>query len=228
MEAKRKKIDHMPSEGYEETHPSYAMAAFIRSSGGHHVLFGSSIKHTEKIKLEIYRAERQRNLSEDWYHSREKLIEVEMSPSQFADLITIHNTSGHPVTLSYFNGEEIPDCPFNDTRREIEEEFEQKCRGIAKDAGELVAKIKSIIGGPIKVADRKEITKALDMLMQEINSNLPFMQEQFNRAIDKTTSAAKQEVEAFFTTKLQSLGLLHLKNAIEESVPVIPQIEEKK
>ena len=45
------------------------------------------------------------------------------------------------------------------------------------------------------------------MLMQDVNSNLPFVQRSFNKSIDKTVLEAKGEVEAFVMNKVTSLGI---------------------
>jgi len=42
-------------------------------------------------------------------------------------------------------------------------------------------------------------------------ANMPFVQTQFNEAMDKTVTEAKAEVEAFVSHKVTSLGLASLK-----------------
>ena len=45
------------------------------------------------------------------------------------------------------------------------------------------------------------------MLRQEIESNVPFIQQSFNEQMDKTVMEAKGEVEGFVMNKLMSAGL---------------------
>src|SRR5208337_4240325 len=106
----------MKREDYHD--PSYAMVSFSRiSAGGEGLsLFGSSIKHHSAITLSIKQARlsRDTDLSHDWYFAENRfpLIEVTLSPNQFAELLTSMNVGdGVPATLTLYNGQgyEYPD-----------------------------------------------------------------------------------------------------------------------
>lgn len=163
-------------------------------------VFGSSIKTGNPVSLSIYRAEKIRDLNRTWFFPRERLIEVYMSPSQFAEAITTLNTgSGTPVTLEYVDGERMEECPDVSQRQLFEEEFENSMSKVSKYVETILSATEKIFKkkGTVKVKDKETILNILSLLKQHIESNLPFVHKQFNRAMDKTTADAKAEVEAF-------------------------------
>ena len=86
--------------GERRSHPSYGMMCFSRITGGDPHLFGTSIKHNDKISLVLRTAEYDRSLNQNWYYGKKELFEVEMSYTQFVELITHMNMgSGVPVTI---------------------------------------------------------------------------------------------------------------------------------
>jgi len=92
----RPKVDPVIKErelgGTSESHPSYGMVSFNRQQQTPPAnLFGSSIKHQTLISLTIRRGTKERDLSRDWYFGGEELIEVLLSPNQFAEAITHMN-----------------------------------------------------------------------------------------------------------------------------------------
>lgn len=68
-------------------HPAFGMIGFSRVSGGENTLFGSSIKHNDRIVMTLKHGEQDRHLHDDWYYGRGLITEVEMSYSQFAEVI---------------------------------------------------------------------------------------------------------------------------------------------
>ena len=81
-------------------HPSYGMLSFHRVHGAATPLFGSSVQHRDTIRLTLKEGEVKRSLNTDWYFGGKQLFEVEMSLSQFAELITSLNMGdGIPVTI---------------------------------------------------------------------------------------------------------------------------------
>jgi hypothetical protein len=201
--------------GTISSHPSFAIASFSRTTGGKGNVFGSSIQHSHIIRLSIRRAERIRSeLHYDTYHGREELIEVEMSPSQFAELITSLNCGeGTPVTLRYVGGERIEDCPeITDKKKEFSNEFKLKCKELGESLNSLVKKAEELKAKPsVTKADREEFLKIAASIKQEVSSNLPFTMDMFNEQTEKSIVEAKREIEAFINDKIASTGLEALK-----------------
>jgi hypothetical protein len=201
---------------YEETektitHPSFGMVGLSRrSSSGVVPLFASNIQHQHTVTLTIKRAEHNRHLNNDWIHGKEQLIEVELSGSQFAELITSFNMGdGVPCTIRQFNRQSYPDPPYENPVDIFQREFaaEMKnlsvdCKSVVEDSVKML-KEKATIGK----GDREFLMKAMESLVTQINSKMPFISQQFNESMEKTVSQAKNEIETFVTNKIYSLGL---------------------
>lgn len=201
---------------YTESHPSYGMIRFSRTYGGGGVrMFGSPIESPTTIRLEICEAVVNRDLSRDWYHSRRQLIEVRMSPAQFAELITSLNMGdGTPCTLVRVAGEGRPDCPHRPVREEITSEFEAELKRTATDLRAGMEAAIAILDNKAKKNltndDRNTLRAALDRVGRFLTDHAPFIHSQFNEAMDKTAVAVKAEVAAAITTMAHSLGVKEL------------------
>lgn len=205
-------------------HESYGVMEICRiESNAKKTLFGSSIKHERTINIKISRADKKRGLNRHWYHGRERLIDIELSASQFTDAITtMNNMPGTPVTLRYIGNVKMEDCPDESQRELFEKEFEQKVKDVSIQALKLKGLADTILNqkGALKVADKKQIQSIIYSLVQNIRANLPFIQSSYNESMDKTTSEAKAEVESFFNNMIARLGLEALQDKFSA-----PQIE---
>jgi hypothetical protein len=131
-----------------------------------------------------------------------------MSAAQFADAITSLNMgSGTPCTIRYVGGERVPSPPDHATEAEhIRDNFEgslgkyaEKAHTYRKRIDELTSKL------PAKA--REEIRIALDVMEDQLSSNVPFVVKQFQEATTKITTAAKAEAEAFVSGVIRAAGL---------------------
>lgn len=210
-----------------EQHPSYAVVSISRTSGTSRVLFDSSIKHGETITLSISRAERHRELNRHWVFGKKELIEVEMSPEQFAQMVThLNQGSGTSCTLRRLDMKRIPDPPYINPNTQFREEFK-------KDVAEVGGKLDEVINALQQcVVDRKtsmtvmrEILGMMKGVRQEIVSNMPFVASQFDRHMEHTVTEAKAAVESFMTSMIMQKGL----EAIDAShVAQLPEPESTK
>lgn len=202
----------------EETHESFRLIQISRMQCTPSMnVFGSSVKTGNPIALRIKRAKRYRGLHRHTYHSKEQLIEVYMSPAQFADAITSLNAgSGTPVTLHRVYGKIMESCPDIDQRQIFHKEFEQDVADASKNLTNLLRQAEEILGktGTVKAKDKKELLGRIKMVEQDIRANMPFVHEQFNRAMDKTTSEAKAEVEAFVENKIRTIGIENMPDSV--------------
>jgi len=197
------------SDETRETHPSYGMFGVHRvSCGGGVSLFGSSITHKNTIRITIRKGELIRNLHHTRYFGWEELIEVEMSPVQFAEAITGMNIgTGVPCTIKHIGGKDMPPCPFDDERARFEREFDKDMKDLAKGMDDGIAKAKELLAKKsLNKEDKEAILAILTKAKSRIASDIPFLQSSFNEAIDKTVHEAKGEVEAFITNKVIAFG----------------------
>ena len=197
----------------EVRHESFGTISFSKVQSSHNQnLFGSSIPHRHFIMLEIRQAILKRDLHRDWIFGDRVLLRVDMSLTQFADVITSLNTSEVPCTICFFNGKSIESKPIENKRMQIDREFAEFADEIASEENEYYKKIETILRKPnIGKHDRVEIMKQLDLSKMQIASNMPFVKKRFTEEMDNTVLEAKNEFSAFVDDKIRMAGLKGLK-----------------
>lgn len=212
----------------KESHESYGMIQLTRISGSPSPLFGSSIKHSNTIRLRVKEAELDRHLNRNWYYGRKDIVEIEMSYSQFVDAISNMSTEGVPCTILYVNGERREPCPFQDVRETFVDEFQKDIDDLLKKSATAakLAEEKLKASGPISKKERLEIASILYKIEQDLRSNLNFVLSSFNKQTEATVKEAKGEIESFFSSKIHSLGSKALVDSLEKGLLLPPDIED--
>jgi len=211
-------------------HPSYAMLSVCKvTHGGNKALYGSSIKHSNTIRLSIRGSKMERSLGRDWFYGSGKdHIEVEMSYSQFAEAITSMNCGdGVPVTLRYLNGGQIEDCPFIDKRQQFERELNADIQGGAESIDRTITSIADLFNSKksFSKADKDSVLNMLANIQRSYKDRVPFLYSSFNEQMDKTVLEAKGEVESFIQNKISGIAMNALQNNLNESLKLENSIE---
>lgn len=202
----------LPDDEFEREHPSYGILHISRTSGGTSAirLFGSPLAtHYGTIRLTISKGKWIHGLNHDRYSGMNKeFIEIEMSAAQFADAITSLNMgSGTPCTIRYVAGERVASPPDHATEAEhIRDNFESTLDKYKANAHTYRKKIEELTG-KLSAKAREEIRIALDVIEDQLSSNVPFVVKQFQEATTRITTSAKAEVEAFVTGVVRAAGL---------------------
>jgi len=201
----------LPDDEFEREHESYGILHISRGSSTSAVrLFGSPLAtHYASIRLTISKGRWIHGLHQDRYYGMNKdHIEIEMSAAQFADAITSLNMgSGTPCTVRRVAGKHVADPPDHATEAEhIRDNFESSLGTFKEKAHKYRKRIEDLT---IKLGAkaREEIRVALDVIEQQLASNVPFVVKQFQEATTRVTSAAKAEVDAFVTGVVRAAGL---------------------
>lgn len=209
----RKEGDYIISEdalGTSYKHPSFGMLSFNRTHGGHSNLFGSSIQHNDTIHMVLREGVVTRGLNDDWYVGEDEILEVEMSQSQFAELITSMNVgTGTPCTIKYLRGKgRINEADFINKRQQITNEFKESMNEHMSDAKEFYNEAKELFTTKKSIGkgDREMILKRLANVTQGMESSSKFIFDQFQNQIDKTITEAKGEIEAFAQNKINAIA----------------------
>ena len=210
----------------KETHPAYGLVGFTRTfSSAKHPLFGSSIEHSNSVRLTIKRASVSRNLNSDHFFGEGNLIEVEMSQAQFAEAITSMNVDeGTPCTIRFIAGEgKIPNIESKNAGEKFSNEFNSHIENNCLSAKKLFSEMQELFETKKSIGkgDRDELLKKFSHLIMEMDDNSKFISTQFDRQMNKTVSEAKAEVEAFVQNKLNLIALQTLaqnnENLLEEN-----------
>ena len=213
----------------ESLHPSYGMLSFDRGHSSHpRSLFGSSIKHREVIRLTLKEGKVDRGLNNDWYHGNKTLFEVEMSYSQFAQLISSMNMGeGTPVTILRKGSEIVPECPFVDKSEQHLEEFKDSLENVYGESLSLIETVKEKFATKksLTKSDKQEILNALHKISMNISCNQDYQLSSFQEQMDKTVTEAKGEIEAFYQNKLLQIANQALVENPEQLLSQSPIIE---
>ncbi len=206
-------------------HESYGMVGFYRTTGGHQRLFGSVLPgHNETVCLRIKRGRRTHHLSRDWFSSTSgtPLIEIVLSPAQFAELLVGMNMGdGVPCTLHSVAGQKMAYPPDDHTTEaeEIQTGFAVSVEKIGRVLASLTEKVKILErAGPSK-DDRAAIIALANRAAMEVTANLPFVLKSFQEAADKIKTAAKAEVDAWMTSVVQRAGFKAIAEGTAEIEP---------
>lgn len=201
----------------KDTHPSYGVIGWSRQhtvgGGDGPNLFGSDLKHGNLISLHIGRASRTRDLSKSWIFEDQRLIEVVMSASQFAEFITTPNMgSGVPCTIKRTESEIAIDYPSYETEADLHKKEVKETLKSAKNIGRnLIDRMKTMQGGKtIKKGDFAELMRGVEKMIQEVHDNVPFVEDSFRRSMQKTIVAGKVEIESYIESRIRQAGLTHL------------------
>src|SRR5271157_1310881 len=221
----------------EETtlkHESYGMVGINRTQSSGTYLFGSIANHRSFITLSVKRASVTRHLASDWYHAESRdLIEIEMSHSQFAELITSPGIGdGVPCTIRAFNEKLVEECP-------APEEFESKY------AEDLKATTKETVAGLTALSQKlsqallpgekalnktalKELLSEIQSAVSSITDSIPFIEKSFGEEMEVRRDKMVGEFEAIVTHALINLGkeALNTKNLLPTMAA--PQLTEGK
>ena len=88
-----------------QSHPSYGMVSISRCQSSGTVLHGSDIPHNSIISIEIAKGAVARDLNRNWHVRDGEIIRIDLSPVQYAELISNMNTQGVPCTLKWIKGQ---------------------------------------------------------------------------------------------------------------------------
>jgi hypothetical protein len=190
------------------THPAYGQVSVSNVSGGIY-LYGSDFHHQNYVALRINRSELNRNLSNDWPHAREELVEIAMSESQWATLVSSMNRGeGVQCTLQHYQRKMVPQIPriegkIAQFRAEGSEAAEEAVRAIT----ELRDEIKD---SKLSQKQKEAWTRKLDFIEGRTTGNLRFVASQFGEHMEKVVNKAKTEISAFAHNMIMRTGLSKL------------------
>lgn len=206
----------------EERHESFGMIQINRVSGGrgHTRLFGSHISyHNNTIVIRVYRAVRAFSLSTERFFTdgRMPIVEIELSPAQFAEAITSLNAgAGLPCTIREVEGVHMEDLPDEHVpeNQVIRNAFKEDVEGLRLDLQKQLEELDAILDKKrLNKADRSAIRSIVGNAVRLIDDHAPFVVRVFGESVAKTVTTAKAEVEAFVTNALVNAGMATFKEA---------------
>ena len=201
------------SRGARAADPAFGMVELSRVSGRAN-LFMVDYPQDHYMVLRVHTAELERHLAGDHVYDRKVVIEVALSATQFAQLITSPNTRGVPCTLQTYRdpitGEmrrpRLPD-EHAGTRETFSGEVQTAARKAAEGVSAVRAELDALLkGGPVKKGDLTVLAQKLERAQRSLDDSLPFVVSQAEEAIERRTHAAMGEVSAHIDYSLGKLG----------------------
>ena len=206
------------------------MVGFYRTTGNPGRLFGSPLRtHDHYVTLRLSAGTRYNSFGHDRFHGgmRGEIVEIMLSAGQFSELLTTMNVgSGVPCTIQYLLGKKVPSPP-----EDVELEVEKVRNGFKKDMDGVVAKVREdrkeleelLEKKTLSKDDRKKILEIISRVEQHIESNAPFMVDQFEEASERVVKHAKAEIDAFITHNVFTEGMNSLASKTNGSHQLPPK-----
>lgn len=197
----------------KERHPSYVKVGFSRTESNRgETFYGSDIKANSYITLRIHTAERLVDGYSEHHCIDKLLVELRLSPTQFAELLTTLNVGeGVPGTLTYINpvdlpiGQRIEPPPANQKLDLIQNHIAAFGDSVLNNR--IVAMEEAIEAVKMPQSAKLRLKNLLGGIKAELTSNLPYYVEIAQRQINKTLSDAKGIIDSFYTGMCVRLGI---------------------
>jgi hypothetical protein len=195
-------------------HESFGKISFSRIQTTGETFYGSELKQSHYIQMEIHESEVKRDLSKEWFYTRGKMLaRIRMTSGQFSELITsLNQGSGVPCTVEVIDGKVKEKLPKIMNRKEfVHNKFKERMTDFAKSIAEKQLKAKELVKKKtLSKQDIQDLTRHIDWLTQEVKSNIPYFAECFQEIMDEVVLEAKKEVENAIQHKINVLGLTEL------------------
>ena len=216
----------MATDEKRTEHPSFGTIQLYRTtSTPGATLFNSPMRHGRYVVIKITRASLGRAYHTDWIHPEEELVEIYLSQHQWAEFVSSFGVGqGVPCTISHVGRERMPEVPDTGLKETFEAEVKKAISGLVEKVSGFRNRVAALMDKPRLVkSDRDELRRLAEAIETEIGSNIPFLQAQFEEAMDKTVSVAKAEVLAHVDTVVRMVGLENLRK--EGGLPVLEMVD---
>lgn len=196
-------------------HPAFGQISAARVSGAPGAaLYGSDFRHGNWVIIRIARSTLGGDISHDWPHAREELIEVWLSEAQWATFVSSMNVGDGPqCTIYHVGGERMPALPLRRIETVARAELDAATAETARLVEEALAAVRGEIGAGLSKVKQEKIIGRLEKLQRELSDGIPWMAKTFARHMETTVEKAKMEVNAYMTHTLQRMGITALGGA---------------
>lgn len=198
-----------------KTDKSWGVVGLSRVHGVDKKLFGSDVITNDAVVLRIKQAEKSRSLHKTWVCGKTDIVEVILTPNQFAEMITLMNVGdGVPCTIRFTQKDGFIDFKEEENKLDlIISEREKHIDNAFNGLEQSIEKINQLI-------ESKKISKTvgcdlvdnLEKILNEINGKgREFINKQAKTEIEKMVVEAKQNIQSYVDYKIYQTGLENIK-----------------
>lgn len=214
-------------------HESYGLVAFSHRSGNPKLFHSALENHSNYITLQIKTCSLVRSEEGDRLQGpmNGDLLEVDLSASQFAELLTTMNIGvGTACTIRRLNNKQVEPPPDIDSQPEnMRVEVKAKAKSFAEKILARAGEVRELLKKPaLNKSDRASILNVIDTVAMELKENMPFMVTLYQEATEKIINSAKAEIEGFMVSAIRQAGLQALAaGKVQVEPPQLPAITVK-
>jgi hypothetical protein len=190
----------------DEQHPAWVLVGASRVQCGPEgaVLFDSDIRHNHYVVVSVKRATRKRDLSRDWKHGRQQIIEFAMSEAQWASFVSSMNAGdGVPATLQWDATRDgdprVPGMPYAPRLRVSMDEVHDA-------AAKAEAKVRDAF---LAYKEKKSAAnlRDLEIAIGHMTPNIDFVAESLSQHAENVVQRARADIESFVVAKARQIGI---------------------
>lgn len=213
--AKETRTKSDPVHGEDYVHPAYGIARVTDVSVAPPTrLFGSNLRHSRVLRLEVRRASRHRNLHGDTHFEEDLIVSVSMSAHQWAQLMASKGSaSGVPVTLEWVvDVGGVPEIDRESARAEFDSEVDTHFSELVDRVSRVRRKLAVMQEDPrVRKGDLADVASMVEKVAYGLESNMDFMRDRFREMMEDTVEAAKSEFATHVDRVIADHGLEHLR-----------------
>lgn len=188
------------------------MVAWHRNMGTPRTLFGTEIQ-SNPITLTIKRASEERYLNRNWYHEEKPIVEIEMSPVQWAEFLTNGNTTGVPCTIVHIEGKSMSKPKISEIAKQYSKEVEESFDRFGGSFDDITKIIKSTLDANKSMSKKQmeEILSIIDTAKYKVVADAKYVKSSFKEDMEEILTKAKAEFNAYTETRIREIGIEALK-----------------
>jgi hypothetical protein len=194
------------------THPSYGMISITSETLDDAIpLFGQETNVRDIVTLQVSSASVLQNMGDNFYQNEEKLIEVQMSALQYAQMLTNHNSSdGAHCTIietKKLGKINFVACP---TQTEyIEDDLIDTFEKIKAGKDAMLDTVTECLSktGAVSKADRDALNDVIFQYTRKIYDHLPYGAKCFSESVDKQVAESKATIDLHMQNKISQIAL---------------------
>lgn len=193
------------------THESFGKISFSKvSSSGGRQFYGSNLKQSHYIEMEIHSSTMERSITSEHYHQDKRLSRVRMTTAQFSELVSsINRGSGVCCTIEQIGEKIMQPLPEIDNRKKyIQNEFAERMKNFQKKLSDKQLLVNDLSKKKtLNKSDAELLKSTMSWITQEITSNLPYLSTCFEESMESVVIESKLEIENFIESKTKNLNL---------------------